>query len=257
MKNAPIEMDGDLVLSLAASVSTVINDSDECFEHYIDIKDEEVRGKAAKACRRTILHDFIEAVCCEQLTYLMLKHFDLEVIEEMKKWMDYLGAKYETRTPEADDELEHYADDMQSLFNEKALPIISNAVFSVLFQDKDFCYKFNLKIAEQIKQLKKTEYPDILKEDGYMKRSTLPTWLKDGVYYRDKGRCQSCGTDLTKMFVIDNAINYDHIIPLHQGGSNDPTNYQLMCEHCNKSKNDRSHEYRNIIWPVWPDDSEE
>ena len=26
------------------------------------------------------------------------------------------------------------------------------------------------------------------------------------------------------------------VIPPRQGGTNDPTNYQLMCEHCNKSK---------------------
>jgi len=30
--------------------------------------------------------------------------------------------------------------------------------------------------------------------------------------------------------------NFDHIIPLNCGGNNDPSNWQLTCESCNKSK---------------------
>ena len=113
---------------------------------------------------------------------------------------------------------------MQRLFD-KALPIISNAVFAIMFQDRDFCYKLNAKLVEQIKELKKVDYPDFLQADGFIKRESPPTWLKEGVFHRDKGRCQSCGTDLSKIFIVADAANYDHIIPLRNGGSNDPTNY--------------------------------
>ena len=59
---------------------------------------------------------------------------------------------------------------------------------------------------------------------------------------------------LSIMLLLNNvAINYDHIIPLRDGGCNDPTNYQLMCEHCNKSENAKSHAYKNLIWPTWPE----
>ena len=57
--------------------------------------------------------------------------------------------------------------------------------------------------------------------------------------------------NLSKIFQNGNNENYDHIIPLRQGGTNDPTNFQLMCEHCNKAKRDRSTSYRNVIWPYW------
>ena len=256
MRIKPIEINGDLVLSLAASVSAVLNCNEESFDYYINIKDEEILHKCAKANRRTLLHNYIEYVFCEQMNYTMRKHFDKEAIDEMRAWLDSLNISYNSikDAEDNDEDLERYADEMQDFFNEKALSIISNAVFSILFQDKDFCYKFNLKLSEQIKKLKISEYPDFLQEDGYLNRETPPTWLKEGVFYRDKGRCQACGADLTKLFVIANVANYDHVIPLRIGGSNDPTNYQLMCEHCNKSKNARTSQYRNLIWPMWSDD---
>lgn len=61
-------------------------------------------------------------------------------------------------------------------------------------------------------------------------------WLKKGVFHRDKGRCQICGCDLTNLVVINGKEHYDHIIPLAQGGTNDPTNFQLLCYECNLKK---------------------
>nr|WP_256521907.1 HNH endonuclease [Halobacillus sp. A5] len=96
------------------------------------------------------------------------------------------------------------------------------------------------------------EYPDIFKKDGVISRcSYIPQWLKQGVFHRDKGRCQICGTDLTKVLNLDNKENYDHIIPLENGGTNDPTNFQLTCESCNKSKGARSNKYNNISSRFW------
>ena len=33
-------------------------------------------------------------------------------------------------------------------------------------------------------------------------------------------------------------LHFDHIIPLEKGGTNDPTNFQLLCANCNLTKND-------------------
>lgn len=254
MKIKPIVINGDLVLSLAVQVSQAVND-EEPFEYYCDITLDDRLKKCSKASKKTLLHEFIETICMDGLTYIMRKHFDQEAIDYMKEWFDTLNISHDhiILVEETDDysALETYADNLQRLFDEEALDKISHAVFAVLFTDKDFLYRFNLKITEQILKLKKADYPELMQGDGYLNRENPPQWLKDGVFNRDRGRCQSCGTNLDRIFCLEDSANYDHIIPLRQGGSNDPTNYQLMCESCNKKKKDLSSSYKNIIWPYW------
>lgn len=97
--------------------------------------------------------------------------------------------------------------------------------------------RFNLLIAEVICNMKKTNYPDTLKKDGVVKRCRyLPVWLQNAVYHRDKGRCQSCGTDLSRLTFLGEEIHYDHIVPLNKGGNNEPTNFQILCKKCNLEK---------------------
>lgn len=48
------------------------------------------------------------------------------------------------------------------------------------------------------------------------------------VFVRDGGQCQCCGS-------FEN-LEYDHIIPYSCGGSKDPSNIQLLCRRCNRSK---------------------
>ncbi len=47
-----------------------------------------------------------------------------------------------------------------------------------------------------------------------------------------KGKCALCKQKLVKYQV-------DHIVPLSRGGSNWPYNLQLLCPHCNQSKNNK------------------
>lgn len=51
------------------------------------------------------------------------------------------------------------------------------------------------------------------------------------VWQRDQGRCVSCGSQ--------NRLEFDHIIPIAEGGGNTERNIQLLCEPCNRSKGAR------------------
>ena len=254
MKIYPIAINGDLVLSLAVQVSSEVND-EETFEYFCDITLDDRLQKCAKASKKTLLHEFIELIFMDGISYIIRKHFDQEAIVYMKEWLDTLSISYDHIVPFGENDegpdLDAYMDNLEQLFDEKALSKISQAVFAVLFADKNFLYRFNVKITEQILKLKKKDYPGSLQGDGYLIRETPPQWLKDGVFHRDRGICQCCGTNLDRVFLLGDAANFDHIIPLRKGGTNDPTNYQLMCEHCNKSKKDRSSSFTNAIWPYW------
>jgi hypothetical protein len=48
------------------------------------------------------------------------------------------------------------------------------------------------------------------------------------VWQRDEGKCVKCGSQ--------RKLEYDHIIPIADGGSNTKRNVQLLCETCNRQK---------------------
>ncbi len=54
--------------------------------------------------------------------------------------------------------------------------------------------------------------------------------VKREVWRRDKGQCTRCGSR--------ERLEYDHIIPLSKGGSSTVRNIELLCETCNRKKND-------------------
>lgn len=59
-------------------------------------------------------------------------------------------------------------------------------------------------------------------------RRAIPDDVKVFVMRRDGGSCRSCGSR--------SELQYDHIIPLAMGGSNNVENLQILCGPCNRSK---------------------
>ncbi|QQQ65110.1 HNH endonuclease [Pseudoalteromonas sp. GCY] len=129
---------------------------------------------------------------------------------------------------------------------------LTDAAFIILFGDRDFLYKFQLFLRGIVKKSLQGEFPDLLKKDGVLKRPRTqpPQWLKKAVFHRDKGKCQLCGKDLTGFYAIEN-INLDHMIPLEDSGNSDPTNFQLTCEHCNKSKGKKLLVKKAVVQRYW------
>ena len=60
------------------------------------------------------------------------------------------------------------------------------------------------------------------------RREPLPEGVRNEVWRRDGGRCVQCGSQEN--------LEFDHIIPVSQGGANTARNLQLLCEACNRSK---------------------
>lgn len=59
-------------------------------------------------------------------------------------------------------------------------------------------------------------------------RKPLPRDVKMFVWQRDGGRCVQCGSN--------ERLEFDHIIPWADGGSDTARNLQLLCETCNRRK---------------------
>jgi hypothetical protein len=61
-------------------------------------------------------------------------------------------------------------------------------------------------------------------------RERISAAVRRAVWVRDQGKCVSCGSR--------ERLEYDHIIPVAQGGGNTERNIELLCEKCNRTKSD-------------------
>ncbi len=201
---------------------------------------------STKFSRDTILHQYI---VCELTNYYSgdFRHNGENFDEErMQDWYD-LFYEYSIEVNEFDFESEEldiydwYCENREcfcDLFDEMA-----DEVFHLLFINRGFLLRFNNLITETVKEFK---YPkEFLNKNGRIKRQAIPKWLQKAIYHRDKGRCVFCNTDLTGIVNSLSIINFDHIVPLDKFGINDPSNIQLCCERCNKSKKNKEGQTTN------------
>lgn len=238
-------------------VSQVIQEVDGINETYpsafFEDIDESFLKKIEKPSKNSLLHDYIKYIHEFGTDYVVDKGGYDCIINEIFDALDNYKINYRKMNEEENDmdlRDEYYDYVLELYYN--LTPQIVDETFYLLFMNKKFLSKFNESIAEIITNMKEHNYPGIMRKDGVINRcSYLPTWLKQGVYFRDKGRCQLCGKDLTTLLHTDVKIHYDHIIPLELGGTNDPTNFQLTCEACNTSKGARNCKTSNLTVAFW------
>jgi len=120
-----------------------------------------------------------------------------------------------------------------------AIENLTRELFYVLFQNRDFLYRFNYYMARA--------------NPSICRRSNIPQWVKRAVKYRDRGKCVCCGVDLSGTLDCEDEalVHFDHIIPLREGGLNDVSNIQLLCQRCNLKKSTDS--YTSNTYKDWYD----
>lgn len=132
---------------------------------------------------------------------------------------------------------------LQYLQSEDILPALSERIakeaFHILFANRKVLRNFGERAAYYVQETGYAFFPEKFTEKGCLKRSLIPQWAKNAVFHRDKGICVQCKADLTRLVNQQNALHYDHMIPLSKGGMNDITNLQLFCESCNLKKSNR------------------
>lgn len=214
---------------------------------------------AAKFSKISLLHIYINCQLHNFHNRHYLKSGDCYEYEEYDKW-DEIASPYGIklkRLKEGQDFYKWYKSN--SINFEHLFEKITDEVFFVLFANKSFLNKFNMLVSKLIKEslsLDREEYhlsipKDCITTKERIKRVTIPQWVKKAVYCRDRGRCVCCNKDLSGIYTMLNQGNFDHIIPLNQFGANDPCNIQLMCEECNKSKQDKQQELDYKIEKWW------
>jgi hypothetical protein len=139
-------------------------------------------------------------------------------------------------------EIEEYQEEiMLTGYIEDCVDRITEQVFHLLFTNREMAFKFNYYVSNRILEVDMDEIDDELipyfsKVNKRLIRKSPPTWAKKAIYFRDRGRCCDCNKDLSGTLSLLNKDNFDHIIPLEQGGINDVSNLQLLCDNCNAAK---------------------
>lgn len=205
---------------------------------------------------RKVDESFVKrAVAPQPVTYLHeLVAFSLRTsIEYMVRKWDYEDSRSDLRGLLADYQIPHvsyddfgarpedknyeYSQYLSRLVEEQAAAKVADEVFTLLFPDRQLLREMNEIIASTVRSLKKLDYPELLTGDGVVRRCRhWPKWVINGIFYRDTGHCSLCGKDLTGLLASGVEPAVDHIVPLKLGGTNDPTNLQLLCKPCNSSK---------------------
>jgi hypothetical protein len=144
---------------------------------------------------------------------------------------------------DADDVYDYYQDLRLEGPLDSLVERATEEVFFVLFQNRGLLLIFNDMMARQVADANNDAIPEDLgshfASPGMLRRARVPAWTKRAVYFRDRGFCALCRRDVSGSTNVSNLANYDHVVPLAQGGLNDVTNIQLLCEDCNLRKGDR------------------
>lgn len=203
---------------------------------------------ATKFNKITLLHIFVISTLCGY--YNEDFHDNSDCYDEEKlEWWKNIMVEYGVQLKHPNFDFENDNDKIDKWYERNSdsfldfFCIISDEIVHILFGDMAFLVKFNQRMSYIIENYNKEHTHDkipflknCMKEDGTIQRCDIPSWVKKAVFYRDYGHCVFCGCDLTNTISTLPNINYDHIVPLHKYGSNDPCNIQLCCEKCNKTK---------------------
>lgn len=117
---------------------------------------------------------------------------------------------------------------------------IAEEVFLILFQNRHSMMAFNemmaAALADSWEACDEPSVRRLLTAKGTLRRVGIPVWARRAVFFRDRGRCVLCRSDVSGIVNVWSRENYDHIVPLDAHGLNDVTNLQLLCRACNSTK---------------------
>lgn len=74
------------------------------------------------------------------------------------------------------------------------------------------------------------EYHDLMEDDTYYRKKAFENTDSNYGWYT----CPRCGKKYHK-----DEMDVDHIVPQSKGGDHSRYNLQVMCQHCNRSKQDK------------------
>lgn len=204
------------------------------FEDFVDHQEAGFFERVAAPQQHTLLHVFLENLEVMSLEPSLYDISHSENFEFLESYLRLAGVELPDWFNIA--EIDDHSAEVKALFPQVA-SIAAESAFEILFNDREFLYEFQLRLREVIERDDTPHPANYYEDNGRVKRAPyLPRWLEKAVFYRDRGKCQECLKDVSGLVFHLNVFHMDHVLPLADGGTNDPTNFQLLCEACNLRK---------------------
>jgi hypothetical protein len=144
-------------------------------------------NSATNFSKHTLLHLYIATTALNYHNRNFRKNGDVFDEDSMQTWYD-LFENYKIKIKEfdfeSDDEIENWFNDNFNKFGELFSKMADEA-FHILFANRGFLLNFNNLVKDNIKEIKVPK--TYLTKKGTIKRTTIPKWVKNAVFHRDKG----------------------------------------------------------------------
>ncbi len=173
-----------------------------------------------------------------------------------ESFVDYLSRDGRVFDDASEDDVHEFMNEVQwSESYEKLMHQTVAEVFHVLFQNRGLLLLFNDYVAGILESadLEELEEGDRARfsKNGHVKRVKPPRWARRAVFFRDRGRCVLCDSDLSGLINLKNVENFDHIVPISKFGLNDISNLQLLCVRCNQHEKRDGSAITSIRYQSW------
>ncbi|MDC7701412.1 HNH endonuclease [Vogesella indigofera] len=244
----------DLILAVERYVYNYPSSSNESIHHQ-DIDLTSIAIQSISISENTALHKVLHELA--YIEFYLYLYDDIDWVDNIFDFAEYATSMFPEMNLETPIEFLskqesdiYYAKKKYDQYFIHGLNHLVNSAFAVLWHRKSFLLDFNLKIAEKIRPLKKCDFP-MLEQDGRVPRTTyFKKWIQNAIQLRERGNCHYCGRVVASPAIANQEYDIDHMVPIAQGGTNDPTNLVLSCPSCNNDKRASIRSFDDVFnWP--------
>lgn len=196
------------------------------FEDLMNIL-KEIANESQEISHNTALHKILSYLVYED--FYLMTYDDLDWIDNIYDFKNYvieifkeINFNIPSEFLSEDENVIYEARDTYRSYFLEGLQVFVNSAFACLWYRKAFLYDFNELMASLL--------------DYKMERVYFPKWLTDSLIFRERGLCHYCQAPVVNPNLTNQTYDIDHVIPLDQKGTNDPTNLVLSCSPCNNQK---------------------
>jgi 5-methylcytosine-specific restriction endonuclease McrA len=235
-KNAKHLLNGGAAIELISMFENIVFDWDvDEFKDSYEIDVAKIANEARITSKNTAIHKFLDGLAYAH--FYINQYDDIDWIADESDFQDFTEYMAKGMTSVKLTRItSRYRTQKHRENFKKGLKDISNSAFHQIWIRPGLLLAFNLKIAESVKLLKKSDYK-YLKNDGVFERPTsFPKWTHNIVKYRERGLCFYCNKNVANSITPNQEYDIDHLVPLAKGGTNDATNLILSCPECNNKK---------------------